>query len=280
METQPGLEPCGGMPHTRATPKLPLSDAPVPPGPAKTETTVLCGTTYDKMCRSPAAERMLGEHLQQARCSTDPVMPSTLCEAPIAHKRPSPQQDEVPMFSKKVKVASEEGCTPGPPTRAFCPACGTNHEAAIAEHWAAGRITEDTVAHSYNGRCTDCGCTWSTNRMPAEWGGGGCLQAWLYRPSSYISPAAVHELRRSGRQVDGQEHPTIAFRDPAVEARARMWMHCPVCGNDLQAIVLQNLQGQRTKWIMQYQCPGCVFEAHGTILRVSDYLSVSWMGRA
>ena len=279
METQPGLESMVGLATHAKRPSFPWDTHSEPPGPRASASTIQDSSS------SPAASHpppMMHSSLPgHAGASAD--IPGNRVhggQSQSPGKRPVIEEDETPLFVKRTRIASEEGCNNGPETRAFCPSCGTHHPAGSAEHWAAGRVTAETVANSYHGRCTGCGCTWCTNRMPSEWGGGGCLQAWFYRPATHISPAAVHELARTGRQVDGPEHPGTAFRDPAVEARARMWMHCPVCGNELQAIMLQNLPGQKNKWITQWQCPGCVFEAHGTVLRVADYLSSSWMGRA
>ena len=104
------------------------------------------------------------------------------------------------------------------------------------------------------------------------------MLVWMPRPKHQICAAAKQMLREKGTATHNDEYRCPVFKDEALEMRARLWMHCPICGHELEASMLQMMPTTKTKILAQWSCPGCPFQAHGCLMRVGEYVSVSWTG--
>jgi hypothetical protein len=204
---------------------------------------------------------------------------------PVMMRTPPPKRSSVyadedsPFTAKKTKLEEEEGGCRLKDSAVFCCNCGTKTEAAVATHHAAGYVAAENMSMSYNGRCTNCGNSWCTNRMPADFGAGGNLMAWIPRRVEDISPSAQDYLRAAGQKNVDRQYKRQFSNDPAVEMRARYWMCCPNDGTEMVASILQHMPNCKTKIIGQWTCEGCPLNAHGCMMRIGEYLVVSWTGR-
>ena len=182
----------------------------------------------------------------------------------------------LPAAPKKPKLVEQEGGVKLADVNVFCPGCGQQVLAVRAAHWGAGYVAPENTLESFSGRCTNCGCSFANQRMTTDFGGGGNMLAWLPRATYEISAAANQSLQEQGRASANHEYRCQVFADPALEVWASMWMRCPVCGNELQAPVMQVMPTTKTKLLGQWVCPGCPFEAHGCLMRIGEHSTVSW----
>jgi len=176
------------------------------------------------------------------------------------------------------KLVEQEGGVKLADVNVFCPGCGQRVLAVRAAHWGAGYVAPENTCESVSRRCTICGCSFANQRMTTDFGGEGNMLAWLPRATYEISAAAKESAQEQGRASANHEYRCQVFADPALEVRARMWMQCPVCGNELQAPVMQVMPTTKNNMLGQWVCPGCPFEAHGCLPRIGEHLTVSWTG--
>lgn len=69
----------------------------------------------------------------------------------------------------------------------------------------------------------------------------GSMAVWMPRPRQQRSPSARLELQQVARSMASNKRPGQALVDHELEARARMWMQCPICSNELETDVLHRM---------------------------------------